>query len=398
MSFARPLAILGATVLICGGVLPALGQSSQEALVDRWLEALENSDKISITYSGKRYNIASDAVVISDLEMTRAAEPENTARIGSLSLSGVTEDADGMLKAANFAADAITIDDTDTHITIETTLLRDVELHDPDADGSEEGAPFGKPHHIELNAITITTEDTPAPIPVKSLLVDLEDFENDIPTHMAIEVADIEVGIENIEEAEPREMFKAMGYDMLKMGMKGDLNWKPDAGTASLESFEISFADMGALRLSGVFGGIPAEALEKATELGNSAGGTDGQPMPPGGELLETLTVDSLTLSFTNHSIVERLLEQQAKQMGIKAYDLKLQVQGVLPQMLVALQNQAFQDDVTDAVRTFLDDPQTLVVTARPEQPVLVAQAFGMALMAPQQLIPMLALGIFANQ
>jgi hypothetical protein len=113
--------------------------------------------------------------------------------------------------------------------------------------------------------------------------------------------------------------------------------------------------------------------------------------------LLQGLSVTTLSIGFDNNSVVERVLDQQAKAAGTDRAGFVTQLKAGLPMMLAILQNPEFQTSVSTALSSFLDKPGSLKIEAKPAQPVPVAQIMGTAMLAPQTLPQVLGVKVMAN-
>jgi len=69
----------------------------------------------------------------------------------------------------------------------------------------------------------------------------------------------------------------------------------------------------------------------------------------------------------------------------------------VLPFLLAQLNNPDLTAQATQAVSTFLDDPKSLTISARPAQPVPFAMLAATAMMVPAELTKALGVTVSAN-
>jgi len=128
-----------------------------------------------------------------------------------------------------------------------------------------------------------------------------------------------------------------------------DGGYEHTTDTLTLRTLTIDTADVGKLAIDGKFSGVP---LSKLTD-GNAT-----QDLASKGKL------ESFHLRFDNSGIVEKVLDMQAQQSGVKRADIVTQFTGALPLLLNVVGNQAFQDKIATAVTAFLNDPKSITLSA----------------------------------
>jgi len=104
------------------------------------------------------------------------------------------------------------------------------------------------------------------------------------------------------------------------------------------------------------------------------------------------------TVKFEDGSLVDKGLTLAGAMQGVNADTMKAQVVGMLPTMLKMLEKPAFVDQVTAAVKNFLDKKGTITATATPPAPVLILQLLGAAAGAPGAVVDLLNIKIEAGQ
>src|SRR5207237_1232587 len=125
--------------------------------------------------------------------------------------------------------------------------------------------------------------------------------------------------------------------------------------TLTLRTLTVDAANVGKLAIDGKVTGVPLSKLADQ----NAA-----QDLTTKGKL------QSFRLRFDNGGIVEKVLEMQAQQAGVKRADIVAQFTGALPLLLNFIGNEAFQGKIATAVTSFLNDPKSITVSAAPSEPV----------------------------
>ncbi len=103
----------------------------------------------------------------------------------------------------------------------------------------------------------------------------------------------------------------------------------------------------------------------------------------------QTLPADSLT---------GKVLDYVARQQGMKAKDIANQAKAIVPFGMAQLNNPELTKQVTAAVSTYLDNPKSIEIAARPASPVPFALIMAGAMSNPQDLTKTLGVGVKANE
>lgn len=310
---------------------------------------------------------------------------------GSLALSDASVAPDGSVSAAALAAtDVKYVSDEDT-VEFAAAAVTNLRIPSPEEIQDPAKALNKEPAYrrLEITGINIQSEDEAA-VPVERLTSSFDPTGTDGSLKASFTVEKIAIDPESVKDDDFRERMKALGYDSVQIDVKADAEWSASEGRAQLHDFEISGQDMGALHVSGTVLGVTPEVIEKLGGAQDDFGKTM--------EILQQLSIADLRLHFENESVVERVLDQQAKEADTDRAGLVDQLSSSLPGILSLIRNPAFQEKVETAVTTFLRDPGSLTAAAHPAQPVPVAQIVGTAMIAPQTIPDVLSVEITANQ
>ncbi|MEZ5839989.1 MAG: hypothetical protein R3D02_06045 [Hyphomicrobiales bacterium] len=363
----------------------AEARSDKEELVRKWLDTMGQSGTSKIEYSDTRTD--GDTVIVDNLVATTTGEDAGTVKVDRLELTGVVESADGEVSASRVEAAGIAFDSEKSTLTVEDAVFDTVAI-DPKKAGTP-NSPLALPHALELNTLTVSNNDGKPPLPIAALRYAADGFVGEVPTHMIITAEGISAPLDYIEEEEQRAAMRALGYSSMDITLNTELRTAPDAGEVTIEDLTIAIDDMGALALSASFAGIPPEVLR----------GEEGVDAPGVSEkLTQKAALQSLSISFEDDSITGKALDMQAKASGVDTDTFRTQIVAMLPQVLAAVGNKAFEAKAASAIAAFLEKPQSLTFTAAPAAPVLLSEAFAAAMLAPQSLIQTLAVDVTANE
>ncbi|ADZ70798.1 hypothetical protein [Polymorphum gilvum] len=330
-----------------------------------------------------------DQIEIREIVLDGTDEPGTSAEIAKVVITGGEVLADGRLKMAALALDDVTLDADDTEVSFTAFRATDLVLPSAAEIAAGGGEPVVGPSYrtIETFGVTVITEDGNE-VALDKLFVAVDAMDGDLPTAGRLALSGLLVEAENLDE-DGKKSLTDLGYDSLTLDVDAAFAWDPQTGVLDLSRLDLSGAEVGALALKVQLAGLTREVV---TRLNESREDSD-QALA----LLQGVSVAGLSIRFDNDSVVERLLDSQAKEAGVDRDTFVAQLQAGLPMLLTILQNQAFQDMVMRAVTTFLQDPVSLHAEAKPAAPVTVAQIMGTAMMAPQSLPQVLGVSVSAN-
>jgi hypothetical protein len=372
----RSLALGGAAVWLAFAASPAFSADATQ-VADALIAAMQASDKTKASYGGAA--AAGDDVTITDFSATNANG--GTVNIPTLTITGAQMRDKGGFTAAGMTFDNAKVVDNNSNITLQTASLTDAIV--PSADEIKAKVhmrPFGG---LNVGGITIEGGDLPAPLEIDSIAVAIDTDQAGNPRDFDMKVNAINIPPEVFaQDAQSKAVLDQLGYNGFVVNISVAGGYETEGDKVTLRTFTIDAADVGKLAISGKFNGVSLSKLFQ-----------DGNP----GEASANGTLESLTIRFDNSGIVERVLDMQAKMMGVQRQDVVAQTAGALPFMLNFLGNPPFQEKVAQAGNTFLNDPKSLTISASPAQPVPFSQISGAAGKSPQSLPDLLAVDVTAN-
>lgn len=202
-----------------------------------------------------------------------------------------------------------------------------------------------------------------------------------IPTRLATLVEDLRMPTWMIDEEEARQAIEGLGYDEIAASHELDLAWQEPSETIALTS-STTLEEGGTLDLGATLGGIPRGALENPMSLMFVAFG---------------ITLNEALVTFQDASVTERALTMFAEQQGTDVQTMRAQAVGILPFIVAALQRPDFLTMVTAAAGTFLENPGSLRIDMRPDEPVPLMQLMEASQSDPGLLVDLLNVEVTAE-
>jgi hypothetical protein len=240
---------------------------------------------------------------------------------------------------------------------------------------------------LEMTGISLEEASGPN-ITAQSLVMTTGGDIGGLPSKGSLEVKAIVLPVD--ESNDQQKALADLGYKELNIDLSAFGSFDEKSKRLSLDNLLIGGQSVGKFSLSLAFGNVTADALQQL----RAAQDDNAKQL----EVMQAFTLDGLTIRLENDSIVDRMLDNQAKQQGVARADLVKGLSEGLGPMLAAINNPATSQKVQAAVDAFLKAPKSLSVSIKPANPVPFAQLVAVAGVAPQTLPDLLGFDIVANR
>ncbi len=187
----------------------------------------------------------------------------------------------------------------------------------------------------------------------------MDRFIDPIPTELRNAVERLRMSVAFAEDDRARKTFEALGYDEITLSQDIDIRWNEDTEELTLDRLIVDFENGGSAELSAVVTGVPRTLFENP-ELAPMAALAVG--------------FKSAEIVIRDDSLAERLLKSQAQKMQVTSEQLQAQLAATVPIMLAQINNPEFAKKAGPELASFISNPGTLTITARPDAPVPLMQ------------------------
>lgn len=214
-------------------------------------------------------------------------------------------------------------------------------------------------------------------------------------------VENFTVSLSQVQDPNQRAVIQALGYEELEGYIEMAGRWQPADGRMTFSQYDIAVVDAGTLGLTFDFGGYTPELIASLRELqqqmaADPEGDNSAQGLAMLG-LLQQLTFHSTQIRFEDDSLTNKVIEFVAQMQGTSAANIRNQAKAVLPFGLAQLNVPELTTAATQAASRFLDDPQSLTITAAPGEPVPFALIMAEAMSEPRGLVRTLGVTVTSN-
>lgn len=319
-------------------------------------------------------------------------------QIGKLTFEEITEENGGYrigtvsTEPYHFNQDKLAIDVS--AMTINGVLL-------PPAQSADPAGSFAIYESTQLESVDVKLADKPL-FSLSNLSGEMTPPADGKPMEFSGSVEKFTADLTAVEDPKSKAVIEGLGYQTISGNIDMAGTWQPTDGRMTLTQHDISIDDAGTLGFTFDFGGYTPSFMQSLQDLQKKmadqpAGADDSAQNLAMLGLMQQLTFHGATLRFDDDSLTGRVLDYLAKQQGIKPEDIANQAKAIVPFLTAQLNNPELSGQITAALNTFLDDPQSLEIKAAPAAPVPFALIAAGGMAAPLELPKTLGVSVNAN-
>jgi hypothetical protein len=381
------MGLTAAVSLVALHTSPALAfDPSGNEVADAFL-ALLDADEGTVESYGSVTSSGS-SVSISDLVIADDGDEDVKVTIANTILTDGELQDNGRLKLSALDIENLKLAADDGGMSLQT--LKVTELMLPSAEEVSSDSPTVSPGYKTFEVNTVQIQDENGKVAdIEKIYSAIDGMDGDVPTSGEFSVSGAVIDVKQLETDETKALTD-LGYETLSLDISGSGKWDPEASTLVIPELKINAKDAASLSISLAFGGVTRDVI---TQLEAKSDNPE-EAMA----LLQNVTVVDIKIRLDDDTLTGRILDQEASKSGVETPVYVAGLTGSLPLMLGMLQNKELEGQVAQAVTEFLNTPGSLEITAKPGAPVPVSQIMGTAMLAPQMIPQILAVGILANQ
>lgn len=390
-SFVRTLALSGAVLAVTLG-----GARAWEAdQVAASLKSAFDGQGLSIDWSSAEKDGSS--ILLSDVKI---GEEDEKAEIGDVTLEDVTEDED------SYTVGHVAVPDYTAAGDDGTVQVSGVSFTGLDLPKSSEQA--GMPHYrtADIDSVVVTDKEDKQLFSLTGMHAEIQPPPDDGTLAFTGAVEGFTADLAAMaDEDDQRAKLEKLGYSQVNGNATMAGSWNPSDGHLKLSAYRLTVDDAGTFGATADISGYTPDFIKSLREMGEQMkagdGGDDTKQAAKGLAmlgLLQQLTFGGLSLRFEDDGLTDKALQMAAERQGTEPEQIANQIKGVIPLKLTEYLGADLTQEITQAVGTFLDDPQNIELRAEPASPLPFAILMGAAMGAPQSLVQMLGLKVTANQ
>ncbi|PWW03387.1 hypothetical protein DFR52_10167 [Hoeflea marina] len=388
--------LLSATMLtaaVAAFASPALALDA-DSFAAKVTEVLAVSNQ-KLTYAAAE--LEGDTVTLVNARLSLPGTGEFGA--GDLVFDGVAETADG-----GYTAETVSIDDVNATVEDTTVSMTGLEMSGltipakPTLDSLTSMAFYDG---FSMGPMTVTVKGEK----VFSLAGAEGTVTRDGDAGMDFEMTanGILIDLSQVKEPKTRDALDKLGYQKLSGTLALDMGWEADSGLLDMREYALTLDDVGKLDMSFKITGYTlefAKALQEAQAAAAANPDKKAADQAAGIAMLgmmSRLSFVDASIRFDDASLTSRALSFAGAQQGVSGEQMGQALKGMLPLMLGQLNMPALQQQISAAASTYLDNPQSLTISAAPAEPVGFPMIMGAGMGDPKQLVDLLGVTVSAN-
>ena len=372
----RPVRALLAAGLVSTALLPlpALALDGQALLAKINAVQAENG---GLKISAAETNVSGNNVVLKNVTFTapdKAGGPDHSFTLSDVSLTDVKEEADGGYVIGEVTTPSVKTMNEGTELAIGAISISGLVVPaDPKAPGLKSLSYYDK---ANVGPITVTTNGKQylSIGSVESSMTPAEDGPG-----VAFETYATAVAI----TPEPADAAWLTDFGM--SSLRGELavsgSWLAQDGQITLDEVTLTADKLGTLSLYLGLTGMTEQlygSIKQTSETLKNAGGDDAAQAQAGQLALfgiaQQINVADLSLTFEDDGFTKRALDYAGKSQGISGKQAGDAAKAMVPLLLAQYGIKDPENNITNAIQTFIGNPQNLNIEYAPEKPVPVLQ------------------------
>ena len=222
---------------------------------------------------------------------------------------------------------------------------------------------------------------------------------NPYTSEATVEDMVVDLGVVADESPELKSWIEGTGYQTLTLDGEFEGSWNGETGEFDVPTYRITLEDMGTFDLSMSLGGMTEAFIEQLMAMSEASSDpqqTQAMQMQMMG-LVAQMSFGGFEIGYEDSGMGDKLLDYYAERNGQTRDELVQQTVGVLPLALAQLQSPELQAQITEAVTSFLNDPNSIRISMNPDAPVAFPVLMGAAATSPGQVLSALNAQVTAN-
>lgn len=385
--------ILAASTLLGAATLAGASAQEVEAAAER-LQAYVADQGFRIEWDGVEVDGA-DGILV----RARAGDGDTMTPIGDIRLANVSRDDKGYRIERITLADFSGADEEEeVRFAAQGIELGKVLLPDEDKRDNYGGFLFYETFTLDRMALTLAGTEV---FTMGDVHFDITEPDGDTPMDFSGAAESFTLDLSLMEDEDQLAVMEALGLKEMEGYFEIEGSWNPNDGRIEFSQYDMTVVEAGTIGFTVDLGGYTPSLIASLRELQkqmaeNPDSDNSAQGLAILG-LLQQMTFHSAEISFADDTLTNKVLDYVAQNQGMRPADIANQAKAVVPFVLAQLNNPELTAQASQAVSAFLDDPQSLTVAARPDQPVPFALLMATAMTTPAELTRSLGVTVSAN-
>lgn len=396
MTYFRNTRLLLAGAALISFATPALALDGTD-LLNKINAAYQMKSGTGIT--AKSVAVDGSTVTLSGVGL-KGLGPETGGTIDEVTLNDVAEDGKGGYTIGEALFPNIDVTENGSTFAAQDLSMNNITIPGDVTKNTIDSLMFAE--STRAGAITVS-ENGAEVFSLTEVKADFTKRDGDPGIDMAFVASGLKADVSKIEDTATKEALQKLDIKQLEGEITITGGWDLKSGTVDLEEYAMDLTDIGRLSLGFSFSGYTMELMRSMQESLNALEpgvGNDEAQQAAGLAMMglaQQLNFNSASISFADASITSRLLDYFGEQQGMSGRQMAQSVKAMVPLMVGQLNMPELQNAISEAVSTYIDEPQNISISAEPEKPVPFPMIMGAAMGAPDTLPKVLGVTVSAN-
>jgi len=360
------------------------------------LKELASAQGMDISWSA--LNGDASAFTLEGVTLKMAGHPK-ALELGKVQFEGVSEDNGG------FRIEAVSTDPyttTEEGATIEISPFKMTGVKLPAAGSTDPIASILFYEGAEIASVNVKLGDKTA-FSMQNITAEITPPSADKAMAFTGGAEKFTADLSLVTDPQAKAAIEAMGYQNITGSLDVAGSWQPSDGRMGFTTYDITVDDAGTFGMAFDLGGYTPDFIKALQDMQKKMA-----EQPQGADnsaqgvamlgLMQQLTFHSASLRWDDDSLTGKAIDYIAKMQNMKPDDIKNQAKAIVPFLTAQLNNPELSSVITAAVTKYLDDPQSLEVSAEPPAPVPFAQIAAASMANPLELTKSLGVTVTANE
>ncbi|MFS8181132.1 hypothetical protein ACMG4P_06165 [Pseudovibrio denitrificans] len=344
---------------------------------------------LTLTHVGP-VTVDNGVLSIGGIEGYPTADKTTRFKIGDLGLAQASLESDGRIFVGAFAASNFEIDEADFKFSADRIAITDLYLpNEEDLRNPASDLPTSLYSTAEVMGLLFEDRSSGQSMPIERVTIDFDINNGGFPIIASVQVANIVLN-RTMFAPPQQQLLDELGLPQVNADIDFEGEWNGDTGEVNIPSAAIVLRDLFSVQLSVQLEGLTDTVVEQIAELA-----TKDNVIAL--DLLQSAAVANFDLSLVNEGGLDEVLEQQAHRQGQSKSAYVRQLTDRAEKQFKRIPDQAKQLEFTEAVYSFLQNPQSITLSATPKAPISVTQILGVSAISPVSIISLLGIALEAN-
>ncbi len=212
------------------------------------------------------------------------------------------------------------------------------------------------------------------------------------------------INLTKIDDEEAEEVFSKLGVNAIDGNINAQSTWTPSSGQITIDEFSIDLKNVGRLNITMDLIGYTLDVVERmyATqkqllEMDPSSPEYEAKTMEMLMTIVAKLSFVDFSFSFNDGGITNKAIDYIAVEQGSDRKQFVDGISAMAPAILAEFNAPGLQSQVSEAVSSYLNNPQNFEIKSAPTNPVPLMTFMALA-SNPPALLAMLNISVMANQ